>query len=223
MSSKSILSKSQKKKSNRKRSAITQRSFRKTVRRTSLGDQRQKRQSIIQEKRHLLLPKCTTLSQFKISDENIAGFKRFVDKPMDCVINALQIFGALDNYSSNILRISCAGDAGFYKEQIEKIFILLLGNNFDFQSSDNYQEFVEVIEKTLLPGHGVFAGYTGHVFIIARKKNGVIMLIDPHRSSILCEIDKCQDYIRDNKEFYLLFQSPEKLTPGQLSSMGFYL
>ena len=142
---------------------------------------------------------------------------------MDCVINALQIFGALDIKSSNILRISCAGDAGFYKEQIEKIFILLLGNNFNFKSSDNYQEFVEIIEKTLLPGHGVFAGYTGHVFIIARKENGVIMLIDPQRSSIVCEINECQDYIRNKKEYYLLFQSPEKMTPTQITSMGFYV
>lgn len=219
-----MLFKSRKNKSNRKGSAIAQRNLRKTVRRTSIGVQRQKRQSILLEKRQgLSFPKCTTLSQFKISDENIAGFKRFVDKPMDCVINALQIFGALDSKSSNILRISCAGDEGIYIEQIEKIFTLLLGNNFDFQSSDNYQDFVEIIEKTLLPGYGVFAGYTGHVFIIARKENGVIMLIDPQRSQIVCEINKCQDYIRNYKEYYLLFQSPEKLTPSQISSMGFYL
>jgi len=33
-------------------------------------------------------------AQFKMSDQQIFSFKRWVKKPMDCVINALELIGA---------------------------------------------------------------------------------------------------------------------------------
>jgi len=130
-------------------------------------------------------PECNILSQFKISDENIMNFKRYLKSPMDCVINALQLMGVLDTISSNMLRISCVGTSGFEKEQIEKIFILYGGVNFEFKSTKDFNEFASIIENQLLPGNVVFAGYTGHVFIIGRYLNGQLVYIDPQLNIIL--------------------------------------
>jgi len=170
-----------------------------------------------------VLPECNILSQFAISDQNITEFKRYVKKPMDCVINTLQIFGILDNISANIIRISCVGENGFTTEQIEKIFILVLGNKFHYKSITNYDDFVRIIEETLSPGYGVFAGYAdtyGHVFIIARRLDGVIMMIDP-QSNMICEINNCQNKIPRETTYFLLYHSPKKMSELQLKKLGF--
>jgi len=168
-------------------------------------------------------PECDILSQFKISDENIMNFKRYLKSPMDCVINALQLMGILDTLSSNILRISCVGTTGFEKEQIEKIFTLYTGVNFEFKSTKKFDEFVQIIETQLLPGNVVFAGYTGHVFIIGRYLNGQLVYIDP-QLNIICNILECQDMIRNGgKEYFILFNSQDKLTNQQLEHLGFTL
>ena len=168
-------------------------------------------------------PECNTLSQFKISDENIMNFKRYIKSPMDCVINALQLMGILDIVTSNMLRISCVGTNGFEKDQIEKIFILYVGVNFEFKSTKDFNEFANTIENKLLPGHVVFAGYTGHVFILGRHLDGKIMYIDPQIDTI-CYINTCQDLIRNGgKEYFILFNSEEKLTNTHLEYLGFTL
>jgi len=179
------------------------------------------------------LPRCYTLSQFKISNENINSFKSFINAPNDCVINALQLMGNLDTISSNILRISCVGENGFNKDQIEKIFILLKGHNFEFKSTSNFDTFAKNIETNLLPGHVVFAGYKtsrvlpgqigGHVFILGRYLDGKIMYIDPQLNTI-CDINTCQDLIRNGGDsYYVLYNSEEKLTNEQFEKFGFTL
>ena len=168
-------------------------------------------------------PECNILSQFKISDENIMNFKRHIQSPMDCVINALQLMGVLDTLSSNILRISCVGSRGFEKEQIEKIFTLYTGVNFEFKSTKNFDEFANTIETQLLPGNVVFAGYTGHVFIIGKYLDGRLVYIDPQLNTI-CDINICQDMLKNGgKEYFILFNSEEKLTSTQLEYLGFTL
>jgi hypothetical protein len=142
---------------------------------------------------------------------------------MDCVINALQLIGVLDTFSSNILRISCVGSTGFEKDQIEKIFVLYKGVNFDFKSTKNFDEFANSIETQLLPGNIVFAGFTGHVFIIGRYLNGKLVYIDPQINTI-CDIITCQDILKKGgKEYFILFNSKEKLTNPQLEYLGFTL
>lgn len=169
------------------------------------------------------LPECTIMSQFPMSDNNIVGFKRFINSPMDCVINALQLFGLLDTVSANLLRIPASlQDTGFSKEEIEMIFILFMGNNFTFTLTKNFQEFATYIETFLNPGYAIFAGYTGHVFILARHLNGEIMLIDP-QEPIYCNINNCQDKIRTGSNYFLLFNSVEKLSKSQLQKLGFSL
>jgi hypothetical protein len=168
------------------------------------------------------LPECTNLSQFQITDENISGFYRYIRSPTDCVINALQLFGLLDIVTSNLLRISAYGFT-ITKEKIEMMFILFKGNNFDFKSTTNFHEFAQQIETFLKPGYAVFAGYTDHVFILARKTNGVIVLIDPQIPTI-CDINDCQHLIqRPNSNYFLLFNSPQKLTNQQLQTVGFQI
>jgi hypothetical protein len=171
---------------------------------------------------HLGLPECTLLSQFQMSDENITGFKRFIHSPMDCFINALQLFGLLDSLNANLLRISSAGRTGFSKEEIEMIFILFKGNNFDFKSTNNYNEFSQSIVSLLHPGYAVFAGYTGHVFIIARTSNNAIIYIDP-QIPVICDlsISECETLIQTpDNIYYLLFNSQQLLTTDQIRTLG---
>lgn len=197
--------------------------------------------------RELALPKCDKLSQFPISDTNIDGFKRYVNRPNDCVINALQLMNVLDKTSGNIMRLSIVGYTGVSKEQIESMFIVSLRHNFEFKSSRNYNEFAETIKQTLKPGHAVFAGYKTdnpvenesiagkHVFILARTKKdgmvkdvqypaGTILYIDPQLSVGICDIAHCENMVlptgRDTT-WFLLFNSESHLTDRQLKHMGF--
>ena len=172
-------------------------------------------------------PPCTSLSQFKITDEQILTFKRAVPTPMDCFINALQILGVVDNVTANIMRISSAGKTGFTTEEIEKIFVFLSGHNHDFKATGSPQEFSDWITAHLLPGHVVFAGHEGnvnHVYLIGRQVNGTIVYIDP-QSAIFCDLStpECQAHLMNNKVYRLMFNSLEKLSPEQLSHLGFVL
>ena len=172
------------------------------------------------------LPFCTILSQFPITDAQIIGFRTVIPiSPMDCFINVLQILGYLDSKTSNILRISSAGRTGFSQEEIEKIFIMLEGYNFDFKSTSSPAEFSEWISTHLKPGHVVFAGYESlinHVYLIGRLVNGVIVYIDP-QAGIVCDLNSahCIQYISQKPILKLLFHSSIKLTPDNLKTIGF--
>ena len=194
----------------------------KTIRRKSSvsNSRKSKRNANIWSARNKL-PECDILSQFGMTDNNIGSFKRYIQSPMDCFINALQLMGLIDVLTGNMVRISCAGQLGFTKPQIEKVFILYKGHNFDFKSTGNFDEFSQNIENNLQKNHAVFAGYTGHVFILARLANGDIMYIDPQINEF-CNVNKCQDLIRNGgSTYYLLFHSKEKLNQYQLESIGF--
>ena len=172
-------------------------------------------------------PQCNSLSQFKITDEQLLGFKRTAPTPMDCFINALQIIGVVDNITANIMRLSSAGKTGFTSEEIEKIFIFLSGHNHDFKATGSSREFSEWIDKNLVPGHVVFAGHQGtvnHVYLIGRQVNGTIVYIDP-QVGIFCDLSKaeCQGYLTNNKVYRLMFNSVEKLSPEQITQLGFVL
>lgn len=167
-------------------------------------------------------PSCDTLSQFVISDINIMNFKRYLHSPRDCVINALQIFGILDVISANVMRMFTV-NTDIQKEEIEKIFVLTFGNNFEFKSTLCFNEFTLNIYNLLKPGNGVFAGYLGHVFILARLTNGNIIVIDPSLH-IMCDVRLMNEYLGNcPKPYFLLFNSNTRLTQEQLSHMGFLL
>ena len=173
------------------------------------------------------LPQCNSLSQFKITDEQLLGFKRNAPTPMDCFINALQIIGVIDNITANIMRLSSAGKTGFTTEEIEKTFIFLSGHNHDFKATGSSLEFSEWIAKNVFPGHVVFAGHEGgnnHVYLIGRTIDGTIVYIDP-QVGILCDLstEECQGYLKNNRVYRLMFNSLEKLSPEQLRLLGFVL
>lgn len=172
------------------------------------------------------LPACTELALFPIIDENILSFRRYLNSPMDCFINALQVFGLLDVLCANIMRISSVGrQSGFSKEDMEGILILLTGYNFNF-SSDNFVKFENEL-MTIPVNYGVLAGWDGpsgkHVFIIARNSIGELILIDP-QINYLGKYENYRNSIYSpTRIFYLLLKSTEKLTPDQIKSLGFII
>jgi hypothetical protein len=193
----------------------------KTVK-SSQNNTRKKRQSVIQTLRqeHDNMM-ATEFTQFRITDEQIRNFKRLIAQPKDCFINAMQIMGMLDVLGGNILRISCAGNQGFFKEQIEKIFILHTEHNHDFVSM-NYDEFVNTIVNQLQPGYVTLGGYEGHVFIVGRYLNGTIVYIDPQLNTICDLMDpECEKYLKVSNKYYLMFHSKQTMTETQLIKLGF--
>lgn len=166
------------------------------------------------------LPACNILALFPIIDENILSFKRYLNSPMDCFINALQLFGMLDILCANILRISSAGRVtGFTKEEIEGILILLTGYNFDF-TSDNYVNFENEL-STIPLNYGVLAGKDNHVFIIARNSSGQLILIDPQLNYFGYYENSRHLIYSPTGMYYLLLKSSVKLTLEQIRSLGF--
>lgn len=168
------------------------------------------------------LPACNTLSLFPIMDENILSFRRYLDSPMDCFINALQVFGFLDVLCANILRISSTGRViGFTKEEIERILILITGYNFDF-TSDNFYNFENEL-NTIPLNYGVLAGNEKHIFIIARNLSGQLIVIDPQLNYFGPYENYRHLLYNPTGIFYLLLKSSEKLTLDQIRSLGFII
>ena len=162
-------------------------------------------------------PKCTNLSQFVMTPNNIINFTRDFSSPMDCFINALQMFGVLDPYSANLMRISTIGTNGFTKEQIEWSFMYRYNHNFNFERFPDFQSFSNIIVNSLQPNYAVFAGIYRHVFIIAKDQNNDIFYIDPQIKTPICPLNQkdCIDKIKNTSEWYLLYNSMLNLTETQ--------
>jgi hypothetical protein len=158
---------------------------------------------------------------------NLQGCKRHILAPMDCFVNALEVFGLLDVTCATIMRIiSSSRNTGFTIDEVQKIFIFLSGGlNFDFMDTLNYAIFEQYIIN-IPTNHGIFAGYSGHglpghIFIIAKTSNGVLMYIDAHIHR-LCLYIECKNLIEfPGRTYHLLFHSLEKLTFEQLTMTGF--
>jgi hypothetical protein len=168
------------------------------------------------------------LTQFRITNEQILGFRRYIKSPRDCVINALQIIGILDERSSNLIRIIMASqNIEIFTTQIEAIFTLYSGKKFRFKPTSSYAKFSTYIRNNLAPGHACFAGYESsqrHAFLIGRNLDGTILYIDPQLETICpLESPQCSQLIANNTKWYLLFNSEQQLTPIQLRDMGFSL
>jgi hypothetical protein len=173
-------------------------------------------------------PPANILSQFQISDENIEKFRRLFATPTDCVINAMQIIGMLDNLTGNLLRISLPENTTINSEQIEKIFTLYTGKFFNFTPTNDFLEFSNYLRTNLKSGQVAFAGYTkidntSHVFLLGRLDNGTIMYIDP-QANAFCDIERpqCANLISNSViMWHLLHHSEDQLSPEELRSMGF--
>jgi hypothetical protein len=173
--------------------------------------------------RNLKLSRERNLSQFIMTDERIQNFKRFVKSPRDCFINAMLLMGMIDNTAANILRISFAGELGFMKEQIELIFTLKTSKPFKFYQM-NYEKFSDTIKNTLKAGNVVFAGYTGHVFLIGKTYNGDILYIDPHTEVGICNLsdENCEKSIQNKGDYYLMYHTDTLLSKDELRKLGIH-
>ena len=158
-------------------------------------------------------------AEFKMSDAQIHSFRRWVKKPMDCVINALELIGALDDRNADLMRIA-AGDTGLQKDQIENIFSYLFpSNKWDFFGYSDIKKLEHFAMNIMQPGHVIFCGYyghnasvnaqIGHVFLIGKDHAGQIKYMDPQigNGGTICNLvgnDTCYGYIKDKSQYFIL-------------------
>ncbi len=153
--------------------------------------------------------------QFKITDDAIIKFRRWVKKPRDCVINALELLNILDQQSADIARIM-AGNEGLTIEQIEEIFSLIEPNfNWRFVRLLKLKKILDYARKNLDQSNAIFCGYmdkktTQHVFLIAKDMDNKVVYIDPSLN-MLCDLNtiQCQNLITDKTFYYILQASPK--------------
>ncbi len=130
------------------------------------------------------LPQCNLLAQFLLPDGFIEQFHRTFASPTDCVINALQLLGVVDQFTSDCMRVTSMGTI-MTSAQIELICALKYRHNFLFTPFDDFTQFSNLVANGLSNGHGVFAGYGGHAFVIARALDGSFFYIDPQRDQVV--------------------------------------
>lgn len=152
-----------------------------------------------------------SVSEFKISDENLMKFFKLVDKPNDCVINALQIIGILDRLNADLMRIA-VGDIGLNDVQIRDIFrVVVPSKQWRFFRYTNVSDLAVFTSHFMKPGHVIFCGYEGpsinHVFLIGKTMSGNALYIDP-QAKVVCDLDyQCRHFIENKKGYYILQNS----------------
>lgn len=158
-----------------------------------------------------------SVSQFHISDDNLLRFRRFVKKPMDCVINALEILHVLDQNSADLMRI-VVGDTGLTIDNIQQIFKYMYPQfRFRFFKYTNLQTLGDFCKNELNPGHVLFCGYImkgfGHVFLIGKNLSGEVLYIDPQVDAY-CDLstNQCAEFIMGAEEYFIL----QSTTSGQV-------
>jgi hypothetical protein len=97
-------------------------------------------------------------AEFRITDQHLQNFKRLIKKPMDCVINALEIIGVIDNTHADIIRI-CMGDIGLSISQIVDIFKYMKPTYEWGFMKIRFKALMEYCQKNLKRGHVLFCGY----------------------------------------------------------------
>jgi hypothetical protein len=154
-------------------------------------------------------------AEFEMTESFINSFQRKIPKPMDCVINALQLMGALSPRCAELMRI-VAGDGGFQKKQIEDTFKFLFpSKQWEFQPFSNLNELAYFTKAQMTNGRVVFCGYvgynptlnksTGHVFLIGKNLQGTVLYLDPQIPTI-CDLDdaQCANYISGKNQYFIL-------------------
>lgn len=162
-------------------------------------------------KKHKILPNITS---FKISDENLNEFTRHFPRPMDCVINALQLINYIDFKIAAMLRL-LVGNEGIGGDKIEQIFNMMNNHKYDYKFKEyhlNYIELQNLLDEFLLPGQVMFIGVSrkyintslNHVTIIGRYLNRELVIIDPQMYSKPIVISDFKEWASMYETFYIL-------------------
>jgi len=164
-----------------------------------------------------------TIAQFFISDENLLQFRRWVKKPQDCVLNALEILGVLQATPADLMRIA-VGDHGLNATQIEEIFTYVYPpHRWRFVRYTNIHTLEQFAYQGLQSSHVVFCGYQKngfkHVFLIGKTNTGHILYIDPQINEF-CPLENapCYQHIRDAQEYFILQSTLDPVQIQQLQA-----
>ncbi len=154
------------------------------------------------------------VAQFNITDDAIFKFRRWIKKPRDCVINAMELLNILNQQNADIARIM-VGDKGLTIDQIEQIFSLIEPNyTWRFYRFTKLETLAEFTNNKLNPSNAIFCGYLGeqgrHVFLIAKNIDGDVLYIDPQVNE-LCNLEEstCIKFINNNQAYFILQVSPK--------------
>lgn len=144
-------------------------------------------------------------------------FKRRVIKPKDCVINALQILGVVNDRIGDIMRIM-VGDRGVSGIHIEEIFNYLRPDYehkfLQMKDTDMTIQQLSLISWSDRPSvvlGGFLHATGGHVVIIERSSmGGHFKIIDPQKQSIEFCGDEPEDFVKNclagTTAFFLLYE-----------------
>lgn len=159
---------------------------------------------IVQQK----APNTWDVSYFPITNDvlNTIG-QRYIRKPMDCVINAMQAVGIVDSRSADIMRIF-VGDRGIQESEIMSMFEYIFKRRFRFSvfDSSNYQMLFNILNNdTIIPrSTAIFAGLllnngNKHMIIIGKTVDGELIYIDA-QNPLLCNLNNgsCMNAVLGN-------------------------
>ena len=174
-----------------------------------MKDKKQKEKKIKKNKKGGSNIKKPFVATFQINNDSIIKFRRWVKKPKDCVINAMELIGILDQQSADIARIFI-GDTGVNINQIEDVFRLVQPLfQWKFVKLNDLIELVKITndDSILKRSQAIFCGYLdnnfGHVFLIAKNNNGKAYYIDAQVNEV-CDLNKCENYIINKKGYFVL-------------------
>jgi len=163
-----------------------------------------------------------SIATFSITNEDLKRFKRFIKKPMDCVINVLNLLNIIDRKTADILRIT-VGDTGLKQNQIEELFTYFYPNaSWRFYSYTNVNTLVQYCNNELPINHVIFCGITtkneSHVFLIGKTQNGELIFIDPS-IDLLCDLADihCANMLLKASRYYIL----QGTIPGKQTQMSY--
>jgi hypothetical protein len=154
------------------------------------------------------------IAEFNLSFENFNNFKRLVQHPNDCVINAMELIGLIDSENADIMRI-ITPPGGLFLTQILGIFDYKTETKFDwtFAGTKNGQEFIDGV-KTIGNNMMIFCGATlkdfQHVFLIAKDNEGTIAVVDPQYANTVVPFkDYFLEVLKSASMFYFLQFKPK--------------
>lgn len=168
------------------------------------------------------------IAEFKITNDNIAGFIYNVRRPADCVINAMQIIGMITPDVANIMRIERpeAQASGFTPTQIKAFFRSVYHREYQFDKSYGFDDFANRINNCLSTSHVSFCGWEDsnnmkHVFLIGRTEQDIFYFIDPQLGPNLLNLSENFDILKGKQNLFILETNYKPLTQSTMFNAGY--